>query len=197
MPQARTYYEAFHLIFPNDLHAQGFPDFVVELEGAATGGHDTQLIGFGAILAAMVGLQIAYKLDARIYPFRLEFEEVQAAAIGALVGLTREVDEFGEGASNLDVRELSGAGLRAGERPKATQGGTYIDGNMADDGGVVWQADVAWVVLVVVAAWGGGLLFGDNEGALHVDAHIARMQDGVVNVRLDRGPSRTGRIRRR
>lgn len=61
---------------------------------------------------------------------------------------------------------------------------------MADELGVVGQADVSGVVLVVVAARGGGLV-ADDEGALDVDAHVARVQDGVVDVGLGSGASRT------
>lgn len=63
---------------------------------------------------------------------------------------------------------------------------------MADDRRVIRQADVARVVLVVFAARRGGLVAHD-EGALHVDAHVARVQDGLVYVRLGRGASRTRR----
>ena len=63
---------------------------------------------------------------------------------------------------------------------------------MADDRGVIRQADVARVVLVVFAAWCGRFVAHD-EGALHVDAHVARVQDGLVNVRLGRRASRTRR----
>lgn len=60
---------------------------------------------------------------------------------------------------------------------------------MADDGRVVGQADVSRVVLVVLAARCGGLVAHD-EGTLDVDAHIAGVQDGVMNVGLGSGASR-------
>lgn len=63
---------------------------------------------------------------------------------------------------------------------------------MADYSRVVWQADVSRVVLVVLAARSGRLV-ADDEGALHVDAYIAGVQDGVVDVGLGRRAPRSRR----
>lgn len=104
----RTYDEAFHLVFAYDFDAQCFPDLVVKLESTPSRGHDTEVVRGGTIEAAVVGLQLAHELDARVYPVGLELEEVQAAADGALVGLAGEVDELGERASDLHSRISEG-----------------------------------------------------------------------------------------
>ena len=55
---------------------------------------------------------------------------------------------------------------------------------MAHDGRVVGQADVTRIVFVVVALWCCGLLLGDDEGALDVDAHCARVLYRLFNGRV-------------
>ena len=46
---------------------------------------------------------------------------------------------------------------------------------MAHDCCVVWQSDVLGVVLVIFAPRGSRLFLIDDESALDIDAHIARM----------------------
>jgi hypothetical protein len=75
-----TYYQAFHLIFSYDFHAQRFRYLIVVLERATTGCHDTQVFRLGAIVMLLVGLELAHELYACVYPVRLELEEVQSAA---------------------------------------------------------------------------------------------------------------------
>lgn len=74
---------------------------------------------------------------------------------------------------------------------------------MAHDGRVVRQADVAGIVLVVVALRCRGLLLGDDEGALHIDAHRPGVLDGLFDNgrvgamgRVPPGPRRRRRRRR-
>ena len=102
------YDQALHLVFAQHLDAQSLADLVVELEGAAARGHDTQLVGGGAIELLVVGLQLAHEGYARVYTVGLELDKVEAATERALVGLTREIDEFGERASNRDDGSATG-----------------------------------------------------------------------------------------
>jgi len=46
-------------------------------------------------------LQLSNELETLLYAIRLEFQEIEPPAEGGRVGLTGEVDEFGEGASDL------------------------------------------------------------------------------------------------
>jgi hypothetical protein len=75
---------------------------------------------------------------------------------------------------------------------------TYIECDMAHDCRVVWQPDVLGIVLIVFALRGPRLLLVDNERALHIDPHISRVRDGLLDVALDRGtpgaPERGGRV---
>jgi hypothetical protein len=66
---------------------------------------------------------------------------------------------------------------------------THIECNMAHDCRVVWQPDIFGIVLVVFASRCARLLLVDYEGALDIDAHVTRVQDGLLNIALDRGPS--------
>lgn len=62
---------------------------------------------------------------------------------------------------------------------------------MADDCSVIRQPNVLGIVLIVFALGSAWLLLVDNEGALHVDAHVTGMLDGVLDVALDGRPTRT------
>ena len=64
---------------------------------------------------------------------------------------------------------------------------TYINRNMAYDGRVVRQSDVPRVMFVVVALRRARVLVVDDEGALHVYSHRARVQYSLLNSRLRRG----------
>jgi len=65
---------------------------------------------------------------------------------------------------------------------------------MAHHGRVVRKSDIPRVVLVVVAARCTGLIV-DNKGALHIDAHGAWVQNGVVDVGLRRWAARVCSVR--
>jgi len=54
-----------------------------------------------AIELQLLLFQLLKKLDAEIYSIRLEIEEIQAAAFVGRVWFSREVDDFGEGSSDL------------------------------------------------------------------------------------------------
>jgi hypothetical protein len=60
---------------------------------------------------------------------------------------------------------------------------------MAHDRRVVRKPDIPRIVLVVFAARRVGHIV-DNECALHIDAHSARMEDSFVDVRLHRRATR-------
>lgn len=102
--RALTDDQALHLIFLDDLDLQCLANLVVELERAASGGHDAELAiaVTGAIELLVLEPQLSHELDASIDLVRLELDEVEATselAVGA--GFGGEVDEFGEGASDL------------------------------------------------------------------------------------------------
>ena len=59
----------------------------------------------------MIQLQLAHELYACVYPVRLELEEVEPTA--QLSRLAREVDEFGEGASDLGFNLASANSKKA------------------------------------------------------------------------------------
>lgn len=61
---------------------------------------------------------------------------------------------------------------------------THVYCYVADDCGVVRQPDVFRVVLIIFTLRGARLLLVDDKGALHVDLHIPRMQDRLVDVAL-------------
>jgi hypothetical protein len=71
-----TYNQAFHFILAIDLYAQRFCYPVVVLERTTTGRHDAELLFARAIVMLVVGMQLAHKFDACVYPVRLELEEV-------------------------------------------------------------------------------------------------------------------------
>jgi hypothetical protein len=99
--QDRTNDQTLHLVFANDLDAKRVGDPVIILERAAARRHDAKVARRGAIGVLVVGLQLAHKFDAGVYPVRLELEEVEAPAHRIVAGLTREVDQLGERAADL------------------------------------------------------------------------------------------------
>jgi hypothetical protein len=91
-----TYYQALHLIFSQNLDAQRFGYLVIVLESTTTGRHDAQVFGCCAIVVFVIGLQLAHELDARIYPVRFKFEEVQSATDRIVARFAREVYQLCE-----------------------------------------------------------------------------------------------------
>jgi hypothetical protein len=87
----RTYYKAFHFVFPFHFHAQSFRYLVIVLESTTTCRHDAQVFWCRAIVLFVVGLQLAHKLNACIYPVCLELEEVQSATNRIVARFAREV----------------------------------------------------------------------------------------------------------
>jgi hypothetical protein len=71
------------------------------LECASSGGHDAQVLRLRPIVVLLVRLQLAHKLYTCVYAIRLELEKVQTSTCCIVTWFAREVDEFGEGASNL------------------------------------------------------------------------------------------------
>lgn len=76
-------------------------------------------------------------------------------------------------------------------------GSTYINSDMAHNGRVVGQSDILGVVLVVLALRRAGRLLVDNESPLDINAHIARVQDGLLDVALDGSPPGPAKLWRR
>jgi len=74
---------------------------------------------------------------------------------------------------------------------------THIDGYMADYRSVVRQSNVVRIVFVILALRRPWLLFIYDESPLNVDAHIARMLYGILNIALRRSPSRATQLRGR
>jgi hypothetical protein len=91
-----TYYQALHLILPDNLDAKRFCYLVVVLESTAASRHDTQVFWGGTIVVFVVCLQLSHELNACVYPVRLEFEEVQPATDRIVARFAREVYEFRE-----------------------------------------------------------------------------------------------------
>lgn len=157
-------------------------------------------------------MQLAHELYTRVYSVRLELEEVETAADGRVARFAGEVDEFCERASNLHQRGCVSTFLLHDILPGIQQilvvacsflqrtrhvKHTYIECNVAHDCGVVWKPNVMRIVLVVFALRGARLLLVDNEGALHIDAHIAGMQDRLLDVALNSRPPRSSKHGRR
>jgi hypothetical protein len=89
-----TYNQTLHLIFSLHLYTERFCYPVIVLERATACRHDTELLWCRPIVVFVIGLQLAHKLYACIYPVRLELEEVQSAANSRVARFPREVHEF-------------------------------------------------------------------------------------------------------
>lgn len=68
---------------------------------------------------------------------------------------------------------------------------------MAYNGRVVGQPNVMGVVLVIFAFGRSRLLLVDYESTLNIDAHAARVLDGILYVALGSSPPGTSEIRGR
>jgi hypothetical protein len=99
-----TYDQALHLILSHDIHTQRIANLIVELVCSSARGHDGQLAGLGAVARQLLVAQVAHELDAVVDAVRLEAEEVEATAGLGRVGFAGEVDEFGEGAADLEAK---------------------------------------------------------------------------------------------
>lgn len=184
------------------------------LECASSGGHDAQVLRLGIIVLFLVVLELAHKFYTCVDAIRLELEKVQPPARRIVARFARKVYEFCKGASNLPGRismlllTLLLGGRRGknatahGRVPGATTSkesrrNTHINGYMAHDGRVVGQPNVVGIVLVVFAFRGIRLLLVDYESALNIDAHAARVLDGILDIALGSSPPGTSEVRGR
>lgn len=127
-----------------------------------------------------------HELDAVIYAVGLEVLEVETAARVGRVSLAGEVDELGEGTTDLQNGGIGSVKTLVGICKEGRR--VYIDGNMAHDGGVIGQANITRFAgrgTAGTRAWGGQIRI-DNEGALDIDLDTAGSVDAAVNL-LGRG----------
>ena len=104
-----TNYEALHLVLPQYIDPQCIAYPVVVLVRPTTGGHDAKFARSGAIECELLDLQMLHELDAIVDAVGLEADEVQATAGLHRVRLSREVDKFGQGATDLWYKEKKGS----------------------------------------------------------------------------------------
>lgn len=154
----RTYDETFHLVLPYHLYSQGLLGLVVVLESPSARGHDAQLFRCRAIELSVVFLQSAHKVDTRVYPLRLKFDEIEPAAYRAFDGFAGEVYEFGKGAANLHVECSVSFVLHVPAAMDEGRGASGVRGSRAASAAGDVEQLTSTATWLTTAVWFGSLI---------------------------------------
>ena len=92
--QEHACYETIHFVFAQNIHLELLLHLIVVFVCAASRSHHAKLIGSRAIESFMIFFEVFDKLDAAIYAFSLEIDEIQATAFIRRLKFSCEIDQF-------------------------------------------------------------------------------------------------------